>query len=148
MDGTDPNDPLAGATAAYYGYAEPVDKARPGDFAALFTAEGVFLDDAVVGPEAIAKRCRALLRQLDATSHHLSNIRIVSASAGETEARAYVYAWHQFTGGKMVEAWGRYQSKLRYEKGRWRLGEHRFQAAGVRPPGGLGPGAPVPRADV
>jgi ketosteroid isomerase-like protein len=145
MDRADQDDPLAGATAALYDYAEAVDEARVDDFVALFTDDAVFFDDAVCGPDAIGKRCSELLARFSATSHHLSNIRLVSVSGFEAEVRAYVYAWHRLIDGDTVEIWGRYNSRIRFDGGRWRFANHMFQTAGVRPEGVLGTGVAVPR---
>jgi ketosteroid isomerase-like protein len=146
MDNNNRADPLGGVTAALYDYAEAVDEARVDDFVALFTDDAVFFDEAVRGHDDIGRRVTAMLGRFAATSHHMSNIRVLSSNGDEAEATAYVYAWHQLTDGVVAEIWGRYHSKMRYDDGRWRFAHHTFFAAGSRPDGVLGPITPIPRA--
>lgn len=134
MTGTDnSSDVHAAASALFYDYAVAVDEARPEDFARLFCDDGVFFSDDVVGPEAIAAHCRALLSRMERTSHHITNVRVLSADDDEAEVDAYVYAWHIMSGGEVWEVWGRYFSTLRRVDGQWLFADHRIRSAGVRP---------------
>ena len=134
MTGTiDTSEVLAAATALFCEYAVTVDEARPDDFARLFCDGAVFFSDEVVGPEAIGAHCRTLLSQMERTSHHISNVRVVSVGDEEATVDAYVYAWHVMNGGEIWEVWGRYFSTLRRVEGRWLFADHRIRSAGVRP---------------
>jgi len=145
MDGSDPNDPLAGATAALLDYAEAVDECRVDDFVALFTDDALFYRNDVVGHEAIRALTVEMVRNYTASSHHISNIRVTGTEGGEITTSCYVYAWHRTVAGDDVEVWGRYRSRLRFEDGRWRFTRQTARAAGVRPEGALGAAAQVPR---
>ncbi len=127
------SDPLVAATALFNEYAVAVDEARTEDFAGLFCQDGVFFDDDVVGREAIAARCKMLLSRMERTSHHITNVRVVSVDGDEAAVDAYVYAWHIMNGGEIWEVWGRYFSTLRCVDGRWLFADHRIRSAGVRP---------------
>lgn len=148
MDGSDPDDPLAGATAALLEYAAAVDEARVDDFVDLFTADAVFYRPDVVGHAAIAALTTEMLRNYLATSHHISNIRVLGRDGDEIRATSHVYAWHRTTDGADVEIWGQYRSRLRFDDGRWRFTRHTARAAGVRPEGAFGEVARIPRRPI
>ena len=129
----DSPDPLVAATALFCDYAVATDEARTDDFAALFSEDGVFFSDDIVGRKAIASHCAMLLSRMERTSHHISNVRVLSVEGGEAKVDAYVYAWHVMNGGEIWEVWGRYFSTLRRVDGRWLFADHRIRSAGVRP---------------
>lgn len=147
MNGSSPDDPLAGATAALLEYAAAVDEARVDDFVDLFTSDALFYRPDVIGHDAIARLTTEMLREYVATSHLISNIRVTDADTdtGEIQATCYVYAWHRRANGADVEIWGQYRSRLRFTGDRWRFTRHTARAFGVRPDGALGNVSQVPR---
>jgi 3-phenylpropionate/cinnamic acid dioxygenase small subunit len=145
MDGTDPDDPLGGATAALLEYASAVDEVRIDDFVDLFTPDALFYLPDVVGHQAIADLTAQMLRDYEATSHHISNIRLLGRDGDEIQTSCYVYAWHRRRDGTDVEIWGQYRSRLRFDGTQWRFTRHTARANGVRPEGAMGDVARVPR---
>jgi 3-phenylpropionate/cinnamic acid dioxygenase small subunit len=142
------DDPLSGVTASLFDYAAAVDEGRVDDFVSLFTADAVFYRNDVVGHDAIRRLTIEMLRDYSATSHHISNVRIIETTDDEVASICQVYAWHRHVDGHDVEVWGQYRSRFRYEDGRWRFVRHTARAAGVRPEGALGQVARVPRSTI
>jgi len=126
----------------------PSTRGRVDDFVELFTTDALFYLPDVVGHAAIAQLTTEMLRNYTATSHHISNVRILGREGDEVRATSHVYAWHRTTGGSDVEIWGQYRSRLRFDGGRWRFTRHTARAAGVRPEGAFGDVARVPRRPI
>ncbi len=112
------NDHLSVATAAFVEYATAVDEARVDDFVNLFTPDAVFYRPNVVGHAAIAQLTREMLVQYTATSHHISNVRILGGDDEEFQAACHIYAWHHLLDGTDFEIWGQYRSRLRVHEGK------------------------------
>lgn len=135
----DIDDPVAGAHALYLDYAEAVDEYRPDDFADLWTTAGrLYLDPRA--PDGLAREDIAgwLIRGLRrgsfvGTLHHISGIRVRGRVGDAFDATAYVIALHRRDDGEVVTVFGRYRSRVEFENGRWRFGEHRFELVGDSP---------------
>jgi ketosteroid isomerase-like protein len=91
---------------------------------------------ATEGSEALRDMFARTLAQFEASSHHLSNVRITVTGEDSAEASAYVYAWHSFRpDSRRVDVWGRYHDQLRLVDDRWRLAVRRLTVAGSEWPG-------------
>ena len=91
---------------------------------------------ATEGSEALRDMFSRTLSQFEASSHHLSNVRITITGDDTAAASAYVYAWHSFKpDSRRVDIWGRYHDQLRLVDGDWRLAVRRITAAGSEWPG-------------
>ena len=148
----DPNDPVGGAAALYLDYAEAVDEGRFDDFGALWCADGSSsppsgAEGTVVGPAAVTSWLRNGMAEFVASQHLVSHIRVSPAEPDGVPITGYVYAMHQRADGSVVEVWGRYQSRMRFDDSRWRFASHTTLLAGERPFGSvIKPGWPRMRA--
>ncbi len=133
-EGSESDDEVAAAiTDTLLDYALLVDTARPAAWAELFCLDGEFDTGAVIaGRPALERHVTGLLRSFEATSHHVSNIRITRTGPASARASSSVYAWHRISGGGDLEIWGRYLDELRPEDGRWRFARRRVEMFGSR----------------
>jgi SnoaL-like domain len=124
---------LDGVTNTYFDYAEYFDQGDIVRFADLFAA-GCYFDRSTSprGHDWIVKRATRLRQQLESSSHHISNIRLRSTTGSEARAAAYVYSWQRRHDGTDIEAWGRYETTFRLDRGRWRFAHHQILVLGVR----------------
>ena len=138
----DPDDPIGGAAALYLDYSEAVDEGRFDDFGALWCSDGTASppsgpEGRVEGRDAVSAWLRNGMTEFVASQHLVSHIRLKPAEADGVPISGYVYAMHQRADGSVVEVWGRYMSRMRFEEGRWRFAEHTTLLAGERPFGAV-----------
>jgi 3-phenylpropionate/cinnamic acid dioxygenase small subunit len=118
---------------AYYEYADAFDKGDLDRFVSLFAAECRFDES----PKArdhqwIRARVAKLREPFEASSHHISNVRVLSEERDEVHATASAYTWQRRRAGGDVEGWGRYDTLFRLEDGAWRFALHRIEVVGRR----------------
>ena len=125
---------VADITDTLLDYCQYIDEARLDRISDLFCQDATFDDgNPAVGHEKVMRRIKRLLASVDATSHHLSNIRVEILPSPETSnAMSYAYAWHQRHDGTQFDLWIRYIDQLRLEEGRWRLHRRAVECAGFR----------------
>ena len=101
-------------------YADRIDANDPDGSAACFAEDGVGeYWGSYVGRPAIAARLRGILKAFDATSHHLSNVRIW-LDGDTARAQSYVYAFHRIrSSGAPMHYWGRWVDRLVKIEGQW-----------------------------
>jgi hypothetical protein len=137
----DPEDPVGGAHALYLDYCEAVDEGRFEDFGALWCKDGTISPpsgpEGTVGRELVSSWLRNGMAEFVASQHLVSHIRVRPAEPDGVPITGYVYAMHQRGDGSVVEVWGRYQSRMRFEDGRWRFASHTTLLAGERPFGSV-----------
>ena len=121
-----------------HAYCFHFDNNEPEAVAALFT------DDAtvdygpefppIVGRDAVAPAIAVGLERIfAATSHHVSNMRIVFDGPDDATAVTSLYAWHRYRDGSPDgELWGRYHHRFRRTRDGWRIAELVLRAAGSR----------------
>jgi ketosteroid isomerase-like protein len=118
-----------------YAYCEHFDRNEPDAVAALFTEDAtvdygpeaptITGGRAAIGP-AIAV---GLARTFTATSHHVSNVRIVFEGPDRARSVSYLYAWHRYVDGSPDgELWGRYLHRFERTPAGWRIAELVLQA--------------------
>ncbi|MEO9177327.1 MAG: nuclear transport factor 2 family protein [Gaiellales bacterium] len=119
-----------------YAYCDHFDRNEPEQVAALFTADATIdygpESDTIVGAEHIAPTIAiGLERTFAATSHHVSNIRILFQDADHASSEAYLYAWHRYVDrSRDGELWGRYRHRFTRTADGWRIAELVLVAAG------------------
>jgi 3-phenylpropionate/cinnamic acid dioxygenase small subunit len=118
---------------AYYEYADAFDKGDLDRFVQLFAA-GCRFDDSPKPRDHhwIRARVAQLRDPLAASSHHISNVRVLSEESDEVHASASAYSWQRRRDGGDVEGWGRYDTLFRLEDGAWRFAHHRIEVVGTR----------------
>jgi ketosteroid isomerase-like protein len=121
-----------------HAYCLHFDQNEPEAVAALFT-EGARVDygpevEPIVGAAQIAPRIAVGLTEIfAATSHHVSNIRIVFDDADRASSVSYLYAWHRYRDGSPDgELWGRYHHRFERTEAGWRIAELVLRAVGTR----------------
>jgi ketosteroid isomerase-like protein len=121
-----------------HAYCFHFDQNEPEAVAALFT-EGARVDygpevEPIVGAAEIAPRIAVGLTEIfAATSHHVSNIRIVFDDADRASSVSYLYAWHRYRDGSPDgELWGRYHHRFERTEAGWRIAELVLRAVGTR----------------
>ncbi|MFT4617573.1 MAG: hypothetical protein ACI89G_000455 [Minisyncoccia bacterium] len=104
----------------------------------------------VIGHDALRRRLARVLSGFEATSHHVSNIRIAAVDDQSNTATGvtYLYAWHRFVDDRPDGwLWGRYHDQFEHGPAGWKLkvrvlrivGEQNFAmpwnpaATGLRP---------------
>lgn len=122
-----------GVTELLFDYAECVDLCEPDAWAELFCDDGVFDEGREIqGRDRLARHVRKLLAMFDATSHHVTNVRVTRTGEDTASARSHVYAWHQTATGDQFEVWGRYLDRARFEDGRWRFAYRTVEVFGTK----------------
>jgi uncharacterized protein (TIGR02246 family) len=116
-------------------YCYAVDDGDAAAVAAVFAEDGeldVGNGVVIAGRDALLAFFERRLAQYDASSHHLSNIR-VSDVDGRARATSYVYAriW-PVGGGDGGELWARYLDDLVEDGGRGSISRRSLRAAGWR----------------
>jgi hypothetical protein len=121
-----------------HAYCFHFDQNEPEAVAALFT-EGARVDygpevEPIVGAAQIAPRIAVGLTEIfAATSHHVSNIRIVFDDADRASSVSYLYAWHRYRDGSPDgELWGCYHHRFERTEAGWRIAELVLRAVGTR----------------
>lgn len=121
-----------------YAYAWHFDRNEPEELAELFSS------DAMVdyGPEMAniggrqniaATVAGGLAEIFAATSHHISNVRIIPDGADRAASTAYVYAWHRYrSGAPDGYLWGQYHCRHRRTEQGWRIAEMVLRGAGTQ----------------
>lgn len=118
-------------------YCTAVDDQDPDAVAALFTdnctvsfAAGP--DGTVHGRDALRRRVTSVLRGFDATSHHVSNVRLRARSPDIVEGATYLMAWHRFPGDRPDGyLWGRYHDVFARGTTGWLVTERTLRIAGA-----------------
>jgi len=120
-----------------HAYCFHFDNNEPDAVAALFTSDATVdygpETDTIVGAAAIGTTIAVgLERTFAATSHHVSNIRIIFEGPDRARSVTYLYAWHRYVDGSPDgELWGRYRHRLVRSDAGWRIGELILEAAGM-----------------
>ena len=124
-------------TDLIHAYCFHFDNNEPDAVAALFT-DNATVDygpesATIVGSAAIATTVAVgLERTFDATSHHVSNIRITFEGSDRARSVTYLYAWHRYVDGSPDgELWGRYRHRFSRTDAGWRIRELLLEAAGT-----------------
>lgn len=117
------------------GYCDRVDALNVTGVMRLFTRDCRF--DYGFGRifehDELARLLRERLVAYDATSHHLSNIRIELHGPDRATATSAVVAWHRFAeDGREAVLWGRYTDELQRVSGQWQIRRRVLRAAGER----------------
>ena len=117
-------------------YCIHVDRYEPEKVAALFTEDcitdyGAAFGGAVVGRRRVERGCGYTLAGWQATSHHVSNIRLWFEGDDAARSITYLHAWHEVDEHTPAfQIWGEYHDRfVRTEQG-WRISERRFRAVG------------------
>ncbi len=119
-----------------HAYCECVDTYQPAKVAALFTADcitdyGPSFGGESVGPELVEKGCAYTLATFEATSHHVTNIRLHFEGDDTARGVTYLYAWHKLGDGKPdFQIWARYLDRFTRTPEGWRFSERRLAVAG------------------
>jgi SnoaL-like domain len=124
-----------------YEYCDLVDANRQADVVALFAMDAEYDHGhgRVYHGSGELSTLFAALDLNEATSHHLSNVRIQVADPVSATCHSYVYAYHRRLGsGDEVHLWGRYDDIVTCVSGRWRFCRRRLTAAAER---GIAPDA-------
>jgi 3-phenylpropionate/cinnamic acid dioxygenase small subunit len=126
---------IAGITDLLHEYCELVDANRQAEVIALFTEDAEYDHGhgRLFRGRAELAELFAALDTNDATSHHLSNIRIRLTGTTTASCRSYVYAFHRRAGsGTEVHLWGRYDDLVERTSSGWRIRRRRLTAAAER----------------
>ena len=125
---------VEGVTETLLGYCQFLDEARVDEFVDLFTEDCVMEEGKkAVGRKEVEAGVRRVIGLFQATSHHLSNVRVTPTGPTSADSLAYCYAWHLEHNGNHVEIWARYTDRLRLEEdGRWRFEYRKVQIFGFR----------------
>jgi hypothetical protein len=117
-------------------YCIHVDRYEPEKVAALFTEDcitdyGAAFGGAVVGRRRVERGCGYTLAGWQATSHHVSNIRLWFDDADHAHGLTYLHAWHRVDDETPTfQVFARYNDRfVRTDEG-WRFSERRVTAAG------------------
>jgi hypothetical protein len=119
-----------------YAYCDHFDRNEPEQVAALFTADAAVdygpESATIVGAENIAPTIAiGLERTFAATSHHVSNVRIMFDDTDHARSESYLYAWHRYVDRSPDgELWGRYRHRFIRTVDGWRIAELVLVAAG------------------
>ena len=116
-----------------YSYCDFVDRAMTKSLIDLF-AEDATLDygfgRVFSGRKTILELFETRLKNYQATSHHLSNIRIISVNDKQVEISSSIYAWHKLKDGSHAEVWGKYSNLLEVGDSALKISFHKIRAAG------------------
>ncbi len=126
---------IAAVTDVLLDYCEAVDASDADAVAALFTTDAVMdygFGQFFSGRDAVRSLIADRVGAYRATSHHLSNIRVLSGPTNDAvAARSYVHAWHERADGTQMTIFGRYFDELvRDTDTRWRIARRTLRAAG------------------
>ncbi len=121
-----------------YGYAWHFDRNQPEELGELFCEDAVvdygpdFAD--IVGREnLVVAVARGQRETFAGASHHISNVRINPAGAGEANVTAYVYSWVRYRhGGPDGYLWGQYECSARRTAEGWHIARMMLRAAEVK----------------
>lgn len=135
-DGVLPGYSVATAvTEVLHAYCALVDANRQADVVGLFAPDAVYDHGhgrLFRGADELAVLFAAL-DDNDATSHHLSNIRLRQRTDGTVAAHSYIYAYHRRRGsGAEVQLWGRYDDVLEAAGQTWLFRSRRLTGAAER----------------
>jgi 3-phenylpropionate/cinnamic acid dioxygenase small subunit len=131
----------------YYEYADAFDTGDLDRFVSLFVV-GCRFDDSPKQRDRqwIRERMAQLREPFEASTHHITNVRLLAEERDEVHATASVYSWQRRLGGGDIEGWGRYDTRFRLDGGEWRFVLHRIVVLGTREVAPTSPGA-VTRGD-
>ena len=123
-------------TDVLHEYCEAVDEMRVDDVTAMFTEDCRFdrgNGNVFTGRAALGEFLGGGLTRYDATSHHLSNVRIALVDERTATVSSYVYAAHWYVGdAETRELWARYRDILVKADGVWRIAERKIRMVGAK----------------
>lgn len=123
-------------TDVLHEYCEAVDELRVDDLLAVFTEDCRFdrgNGNVYLGRSSLGDFFGEGLKRYDATSHHLSNVRIALVDERTATASSYVYASHWYVGdAETRELWARYRDILVKVDGVWRIAERKVRMVGAK----------------
>jgi len=126
-----------------FGYCSLVDLLDIDGVVGLFTEDGVFdygFGRVFKGREEL-RQLFSRLALYEATSHHLSNVRITVGADLTARAESVLYAYHvRSEGSEEIRLWARYSDFLVLDGGHWRFQRRQLRAAaekGTSPPAHL-----------
>jgi len=124
-----------------YEYARTIDLNLPSELAALFTEDcvvdyGAGLGGRIVGRAALERFVAGSLPNVEATSHHVSNVQ-VRFEGPDIEGPdiatgiAYLYAWHRFADERPdATLWGQYHDRFVRKPTGWQISQRTLRVAG------------------
>jgi 3-phenylpropionate/cinnamic acid dioxygenase small subunit len=127
----------AAVTEVLYSYARLVDERAFAAAAGVFTDEclaeyGIHETYIMHSSAAVADWLTSQLRDVSATSHHISNVQVSFPDADHAEATCYVYAWHRMPGtGADPIVLARYVDRLERTPTGWRIAHRRMLGHGL-----------------
>lgn len=116
-----------------YSYCDFVDRAMTKSLIDLFTEDAILdygFGRVFSGRKTILELFETRLKNYQATSHHLSNIRIISVNDNQVEISSSIYAWHKLKDGSHAEVWGKYSNLLEVADNSLKISFHKIRAAG------------------
>lgn len=121
-----------------HGYCAAVDDLDIEALVDLFAPDGsmCFTSDergTVTGHDALRRRIGKVLGSLEATSHHVSNVRLTHPDGDPDVATGvtYLYAWHRFPGDRPDGyLWGRYHDRFERGPAGWKIVSRVLRIAG------------------
>lgn len=124
-------------TDLIHDYCTYLDLYEPALVAALFTEDcitdyGPSFGGEVAGREKLERGWFHALATWEATSHHVSNIRLEFEDDDNARGTTYLYAWHRHGDSETpdLHVWARYNDRFVRTSEGWRFSERRVTAAG------------------
>jgi ketosteroid isomerase-like protein len=126
-------DEIERISEAYYEYADAFDTDDINRFVLLFVAECLFDDSPKLrNHQWIREQATQLREPFEASSHLISNIRLLSVESDAIQATASVYSFQRRRLGGDAEGWGRYDTLFRLQEEQWKIARHRITVVGTR----------------
>jgi len=119
-----------------YEYARTMDLNLPSELAALFTEDcvvdyGEGLGGRIDGRAALERFVADSLPNVEATSHHVSNVQVRFEGPAAATGVAYLYAWHRFADERQdATLWGQYHDRFVRTSSGWRIAQRTLRVAG------------------
>ena len=123
-------------TDLIHDYCIYVDRYEPEKVGALFTEDcitdyGESFGGEVVGRRRVERGSGYTLAAWQATSHHVSNIRLWFEDDDNARGTTYLYAWHRVDDeSPTFQIWARYNDRFVRTPEGWRFSERRLAVAG------------------
>lgn len=124
-------------TELLHRYARLIDDHNFDAVAELFTADclaeyGVREGDTLHTPADVVDWVRTQLRDVRATSHHISNVEVEFIDPDHANTVCYLYAWHEVEGAPVrPTVLGRYVDRIERAGGQWRIARRQVFAHGL-----------------
>lgn len=121
-----------------YAYCTHLDLNEPERVAALFTEDcvtdyGAALGGPTHGRDRLERGVARAMAGFEATSHHVSNIRLEFESDDSARSVTVLYAWHQLPGDQPHQhLYGQYHDRFVRTPDGWRIAERRMLITGHR----------------